>query len=43
MINEKRDTITNPIEQLYANKSDNLDKMDIYRNNINYQNWLKNK
>lgn len=38
MINEKRDTITNPIEQLYANKSDNLNKMDIYRNNINYQN-----
>lgn len=29
---KKRDTITNPIEQLYANKSDNLDKMDIYRN-----------
>lgn len=29
---KKRDTITNPIEQLYVNKSDNLDKMDIYRN-----------
>ena len=31
MMNERRDTITNPTE-LYANKSDNLDKMDIYRN-----------
>ena len=31
MMNERRDTITNPTEQLYANKLDSLDKTEIYR------------